>query len=61
MHNPESVLENETRKVLFGIIITETKGPTILWDFAIQTERKIKIHRLDIMVKDDKRKNIPLN
>ena len=35
----------------------EVKGATILWDFAIQTSRKIKSHRPDIVVKDNKRKN----
>ena len=40
--------------------ITETKRATILWHMAIQTDRKIKSNRLDIVVKDYKRKkNIP--
>ena len=29
---------------------------TILWDFAIQTDRKIKTNKPDIVVKDHKRK-----
>ena len=37
-------------------LITEPKTPTILWDFTIQTNRKIKSNRPDIVVKDYKRK-----
>ena len=32
--------------------LTEAKRATILWDFAIQTGRKIKINRPDIVFKD---------
>ena len=41
--------------------VKEAKGATILWDFAIQADRKIKSNRLDLMVKDNKRKYIPFN
>ena len=41
--------------------ITEAKEATILWDFAIQTDRKIKNNRPDIIVKDYKKKNMPFN
>ena len=34
----------------------EDKGATLLWKFAIQTDRKIKNNRPDIKVKDYKRK-----
>ena len=34
--------------------ITEAKGVIILWDLAIQNDRKIKRNRLDIVVKDYK-------
>ena len=37
--------------------ITEAKeAATILWDFAIETDRKIKRNRPDLVVKDYKRK-----
>ena len=36
--------------------ITKAKIATIFWDFAIQTNRKIKITRPDIMVRNYKRK-----
>ena len=36
--------------------ITELKGATILREFAIQTNSKIKDYRPDIVVKDYKRK-----
>ena len=36
--------------------ITEEKGATIIWDFAIQTDRKIKSNRQDIVVKGYNRK-----
>ena len=36
--------------------ITEVKEAYILWDFAIQTDRKIKSHRPDIVIKEYKRK-----
>ena len=31
--------------------ITESKGTSILWDFALQTDKKIKSKRLDKVVK----------
>ena len=34
--------------------ITEAKGATIHWDFAIQTNRKINCSKLDIVIKDYK-------
>ena len=34
---------------------------TIVWDFAIQTDRKTKRNRPDIVVEDDKRKTYLLN
>ena len=37
-------------------MIQETKGGTILLDFAIQTDRKIKSYRPDLIIKDYKRK-----
>ena len=37
-------------------IIEKTKEVIILWDFAIQTEWKIKRNRPDIVIKDNKRK-----
>ena len=40
--------------------MTEAKGATILWDIVIQTDRKIKSSKPDIMVKNYK-KNIPFN
>ena len=42
MHNPESVLGNET--------------PTILWDFDIQMDHLISARRQDLMIitKDEK-------
>ena len=36
--------------------IKEPKRAAILWDFAAQTSRKIKRSRLDIVVKDFRRK-----
>ena len=36
MHNPESVLENETQN--------------ILWDFEIQTDHLISVRRPDLMI-----------
>ena len=36
--------------------IAEAKEATILWDFTIQTDRKIKNNRPDFVVKDFKRK-----
>ena len=44
-HQPESIIE--------------AKDETILWDFAIQTVRKIKNKILVIMVKDYKKKELP--
>ena len=41
--------------------MTEAKGVTIPWDIAIQTKRKIKINRSDIVVKDYKRKTCLLD
>ena len=41
MHNPDSVLENETYKVL--------------WDFEIQTDHLIPASRPDLMLVDTKR------
>ena len=35
---------------------SKAKGASISWDFAIQTDWKIKGKRLDIVVKDYKRK-----
>ena len=34
--------------------MTEAKEVTMLWDFAIQTDRKIKSNRSDKMLKDYK-------
>ena len=51
MHNPESVLENET--------------PKILWDFEIQMDHLISARRLDLVIvkkkkrKKRKEKNLP--
>ena len=36
--------------------MTETKGTTILWNFALQTNTKIKRNRQSIVVKDSKKK-----
>ena len=41
MHNPESVLENDTHK--------------ILWDFEIQTDNLISAKRPDLVVVNKKR------
>ena len=48
MHNPESVLENETHK--------------ILWDSEIQTDHIISARRLDLVIvkKKKKKKDTPL-
>ena len=35
---------------------TEAKESSLLWNFAIQTNRKIKSNRPDIVIKDYKRK-----
>ena len=47
MHNPESVQENETHK--------------ILWDFQIQTDHLITARRPDLVIVNKKRKkeNLP--
>ena len=37
-------------------LILEVKRATILWDFVIQTSRKIKRNRPNVVVKDYKRK-----
>ena len=37
-------------------LIAEAKSVALFWDFAIQTDRKIKNNRLDKVVKDYKRK-----
>ena len=37
-------------------VIREAKWVTILWDFTLRTDRKIKSNSLDIVVKDNKRK-----
>ena len=42
MHNPESVLENETHK--------------LLWDFEIQTDHLISTRRPDLVIINKKRK-----
>ena len=44
MHNPESVLENETHK--------------LLWDFGIQTDHLISARRPDLMILNKKKKNL---
>ena len=44
MHNPESVLENQTHK--------------LLWDFEIQTDHQISARRLDQKKKKKKKKKI---
>ena len=36
--------------------MTEAIGATILWNFEIQTDRKIKSYRRDITTKDNERK-----
>ena len=36
--------------------ITEVKGASILWDFPIETDRKLKRNRPGLVVKDYKRK-----
>ena len=36
--------------------MTEAESTTILWNFALQTDRKIKCNRPDFVVKDYKRK-----
>ena len=43
--------------------ITEAKEALILWNLAIQTDRKIKRNRPDIVVKHNKRKKkkLPFN
>ena len=41
MHKPESILENETLKVL--------------WDFAIQTDHLISARRPDLVIVDKKK------
>ena len=47
---------NNNDKQLNPDLITEAKGDTILWDFAIRNDRKIKSNRKEIAVKDNKRK-----
>ena len=42
MHNPESVLENETHK--------------LLWDFEIQTDQLISDRRSDLVIVNKKKK-----
>ena len=37
--------------------ITEVKRITVLWDFTIQTDRKIKNNWPDVLVKDYEKKN----
>ena len=44
MHRPESVLENETHK--------------ILWDFKVQTDYLISVRRLDQVLINKQKKNI---
>ena len=36
--------------------LTEGKGATVFWDFAVQTERKIENNEPDLEVKHPKRK-----
>ena len=43
MHNPESILENETHK--------------ILWDFEIQTDHLIPARRPDLVIVNKKKKD----
>ena len=45
MHNPESVLENETHRVL--------------WEFEIQTANLIPASRLDLVIIKKKKKKEP--
>ena len=45
MHNPESVLENETHKILL--------------DFVIQTDHKISARRPDLVIVNKKNGNMP--
>ena len=51
MHNPESVMENETHK--------------LLWDFEIKTDHLISARRPDLKIVNKKRKkkeeNLPNN
>ena len=42
MHNPESVLENETHK--------------LLWDFEIQADHQISARRPDLIIINNKKK-----
>ena len=42
MHNPESVLENETHK--------------FLWDFEIQTDHLISVRRPDVIIINKKKR-----
>ena len=44
MHKPESVIENETHK--------------ILWDFEIKTDHLIPARRPDLVLINKKRKNV---
>ena len=38
--------------------VTETDNVTILWDYSIKTDRKIKANKSDITVKDKREKNV---
>ena len=40
--------------------VTETDNVSILWDYSIQTDRKIKANKPDITVKDKREKNCKL-
>ena len=44
MHNPESVLENETQK--------------LLWEFEIQTEDQISTRQPDLVIINDKKRDL---
>ena len=44
MHNPESILENETYK--------------LLWDFMIQTDHLILTRRLDLVIVNKKKREL---
>ena len=40
--------------------VTETDNVTILWDYSIQTDRKIKTNNRDITINDKREKNCKL-
>ena len=43
------------------VAVTETDDVTILWDYSIQTDRKIKANKPDITVKDKTEKTCKLS